>query len=160
MTVINTVRLLHLLSYVLVTSQVLFYLFILGDSLKVVSLDTFFELRKVIDSLMIGRFKAMYYSCLALSLVVVALAAKNPATAFFISVAMALVCLAVDLAIATKGSMPLNALMHTYSPGDKSVNWDEIRVQWLDYMKYRGVFICAGMLSLLVGLLMSKNQTL
>ncbi len=160
MVVINTVRLLHLLSYVLVTSQVLFYLFILGDSLKVVSLDTFFELRKVIDSLMIGRFKLMYYSCLALSIIVVVLATKNPHAAFFISSAVALVCLAIDLAITIKGSMPLNALMHTYSPGDKSINWDDLRTQWLDYMKYRGVFICAGMLSLLVGLLVSKNQTL
>ena len=66
MIAIKSIRILHLLSYVLVTSQVLFYLFILCKALKAVSLENYFELRKVIDSLMIKRFKFMYYSCLAL----------------------------------------------------------------------------------------------
>ena len=54
MIVIKSIRLLHLISYVLVTSQVLFYLFILCEALKAVSLENYFEQRKVIDSLM-GR---------------------------------------------------------------------------------------------------------
>ncbi len=65
MIAIKSIRLLHLLSYLLVTSQVLFYLFILCDALKAVSLENYFEQRKVIDSLMVRRFRFMYYSCLA-----------------------------------------------------------------------------------------------
>ena len=57
MIVIKSIRLLHLISYMLVTSQVLFYLFILCEALKAVSLENYFEQRKVIDSLMVKRFR-------------------------------------------------------------------------------------------------------
>ena len=157
MIAIKTIRFLQLFSYVLVTSQVLFYLFILCDSLKVISLDNFFELRKVIDSLMIGRFKFMYYTCLALCILVTVIAGQHPKSAFFISSVMALVFLVIDLAITIKGSMPLNALTHSYNPGNESMNWEMIRTQWLDYMKYRGVFITMGMASLLGGLIFVKS---
>src|SRR5687768_8248588 len=115
MIAIKAIRLMHLLSYLLVTSQVLFYLFILSDALKAISLDGFFEQRKAIDSLMLGRFKLMYYSCLAISVLTVLIAARNPSSSFFISSLIALIFLIVDLAITIKGSLPLNAIAHTYA---------------------------------------------
>jgi hypothetical protein len=157
MMTIKTIRLLHLLSYLLVTSQVLFYLFILSDAFKVISLDNFFEQRKVIDSLMIGRFKFMYYSCLALSGLVVILSVRNPASPFFISSAFALVFLGIDLIITVKGSQPLNSLAHTYGLASDTVDWETVRIQWLDYMKYRGISIIIGMAGLLAGLVFGKN---
>jgi uncharacterized membrane protein len=157
MVAIKTVRLLHLLSYLLVTSQVLFYLFILCDSLKVISLENFIELRKVIDSLMIGRFKVMYYSCLALCVIAVVLAAKQPSSGFFITSVMALIFLIADLWITVRGSMPLNELMHTYTPGHSTADWETVRTQWLDYMKYRGIIITMGMTTLIGGLILAKH---
>lgn len=157
MITIKTIRLLHLFSYLLVASQVLFYLFILSDALKEISLNSFFEQRKVIDSLMIGRFKLMYYSCLALSVLVVVLSVKDPASLFFISSSVALVFLGVDLFITVKGSLPLNSLAHTYGAGSDTTDWETVRTQWLDYMKYRGVSIAIGMLGLLTGLVFEKN---
>jgi hypothetical protein len=157
MIAIKAIRLLHLLSYLLVTSQVLFYLFILCDALKAVSLENYFEQRKVIDSLMAGRFKVMYYSCLALSIATVVVSAGQPASLFFISSASALILLAVDLAITTKRSLPLNALSHSYGASIENVNWENVRVQWLDYMKYRGIVITLGMLGLLFGLVFGKS---
>jgi len=155
--VIKTIRLLHLLSYMLVTSQVLFYLFILSDALKVISLDSFFEQRKAIDSLMLGRFKLMYYSCLVLSLGIVFLSARNPSSPFFISSLVALIFLIVDLVITIKVSMPLNSIAHTYATGSESANWEAVRIEWLNYMKYRGVAIMIGMVSLIAGLVFGKN---
>lgn len=157
MIVIKSIRLLHLLSYVLVTSQVLFYLFILCKALKAVSLENYFELRKVIDSLMIKRFKFMYYSCLVLSIVVVIVSARQPASLFFISSATALMMLSVDLAITVRGSLPLNALSHSYGSTRENASWQKVRTQWLDYMKYRGIVITLGMAGLLAGLVFEKN---
>ena len=157
MIAIKFIRILHLLSYVLVTSQVLFYLFILCKALKAVSLDNYFELRKVIDSLMIKRFKFMYYSCLALSIVTVLLSARQPASLFFISSASALIFLAIDLAITLRGSVPLNTLSHSYGATPENVNWQNVRTQWLDYMKYRGIAIALGMSGLLAGLVFEKS---
>ena len=157
MIAIKSIRLLHLFSYLLVTSQVLFYLFILCDALKIVSLENYFEQRKVIDTLMGGRFRLMYYSCLALSILAVILSIKQPTSSFFISSIVALVFLAIDLAITVKGSLPLNALANTFGTGSGNVNWENVRIQWLDYMKYRGVAATIGMVSLLAGLVFGKN---
>jgi hypothetical protein len=147
----------HLTSYLLVTSQVLFYLFILSDALKAISLDSFFEQRKAIDSLMHGRFKLMYYSCLAISVVTVLVAASNPSSSFFISSLIALILLIVDLVITMKGSLPLNAIAHTYAPGSDSLKWEILRTEWLTYMKYRGIVITSGMAALMTALVFGKT---
>src|SRR5688572_20042315 len=157
MIVIKFIRLLHLSSYLLVTSQVLFYLFILCDALKAVSLENYFEQRKVIDSLMVRRFRFMYYSCLALSIAAVIVSGAQPASLFFITAVSALILLSVDLAITVKGSLPLNALSHSYGASPENVNWESVRIQWLDYMKYRGIAITLGMVGLLFGLVFEKN---
>jgi len=154
---IKIIRLLQLFSYTLVTSQVLFYLFILSDSLRVIKLENFFELRKVIDALMIRRFKFMYYSCLACSVLAVIVSVGDTESSFFISSVVALVFLIVDLFITTKGSLPLNALAHTYNTGNETTDWEAVRIQWLNYMKYRGVAITIGIMALLAGLVFGKN---
>ena len=157
MIAIKSIRLLHLLSYLLVTSQVLFYLFILCKSLKKVSLENYFEQRNVIDSLMITRFKTMYYSCLTLSIIATTLSARQPASFFFISSVIALILLAIDLVITVKGSLPLNALSRSYGTKSQHVNWEGVRTHWLDYMKYRGIAITIGMAGLLAGMVFEKN---
>ena len=156
MIAIKSLRLLHLLSYLLVTSQVLFYLFILCDALKMISLENYFEQRKVIDTLMGSRFRLMYYSCLALSVLAVVFSVKQPTSLFFITAMAALIFLMLDLAITVKGSLPLNALANTFD-GSEKVDWNNVRIQWLDYMKYRGIAATLGMISLLAGLVFEKN---
>lgn len=157
MIAIKTIRLLHLLSYLLVTSQVLFYLFILSDALKVISIDSFFEQRKTIDSLMISRFTSMYYTCLGLSILVVILSASDVSSLFFISSMSSLLLLAVDLFITVKLSIPLNAMAHHYGKDSQNINWEEIRTQWLNFMKYRGIAITIGMIALLAALVFDKK---
>jgi uncharacterized membrane protein len=136
---------------------VLFYLFILSDALKVISLDSFFEQRKAIDSLMIRRFTLMYYSCLGLSILAVILSARDISSPFFISSMLGLLFLTVDLFITIKLSIPLNALAHQYGKNFQNINWEEIRTQWLDFMKYRGIAITVGMTVLLTALLLEKK---
>ena len=106
---------------------------------------------------MVKRFKGMYYSCIVLSIAAVTVSAGQPATFFFISSVSALILLSVDLAITVKGSLPLNALSHSYGTSTENVNWENVRIQWLDYMKYRGIAITAGMAGLLFGLVFEKN---
>lgn len=153
---IKIIRLLQVVSYLAVTSQLLFYLIILIDGLKVIPIEHFLEQRKVIDQLMIGRFKFMYYACLALSLLMVILTAKDPESLLFITTAIALVCLLVDVVVATKGNGPINALVNTYAGEGPYAGWEVVRTQWLGYIQYRGVAITIGMLSLLAGLVIGE----
>ena len=121
-----------------------------------ISLVNYFEQRKVIDTLMGNRFRLMYYSCLALSVLAVVFSVKQPTSLFFITAMAALIFLMLDLAITVKGSLPLNALANTFD-GSEKVDWNNVRIQWLDYMKYRGIAATLGMISLLAGLVFEKN---
>lgn len=155
MMTIKIIRLLQLISYLLVTSQLLFYLFALCESLQVISIENFLEQRKVMHTMMEGRFKLMYWVCLFLSIAVVALSIKKPGSLLFITSVIAFVCLVIDIAIALRGN-PLNSLMMA-SIHDVGNNWEEVRDQWLRLIQYRGIFITAGMISLLTGLVISKT---
>jgi hypothetical protein len=134
MIVINTVRFLHLLSYLVVTSQLLFYLVILSDAMKVISLDNYFEQRRVIDTLMNRRFRGMYYACLLLSLTTTILASVDVTSLFFISTAISFLCLIADVVIAQKKNIPLNVLSNTYSAGNENQEWENVRMQWLKFI--------------------------
>ena len=81
---------------------------------------------------------------------------KQPTSLFFITAMAALIFLMLDLAITVKGSLPLNALANTFD-GSEKVDWNNVRIQWLDYMKYRGIAATLGMISLLAGLVFEKN---
>lgn len=152
MIAIKIIRLLQLASYLTVTSQLLFYLVILGDAMKVISLNNYFEQRRVIDTVMNKRFRVIYYTCLLLTLLTTVLAAGDFTSFFFISTAISFVCVVGDVVIAQKKNIPLNALSNTYTAGDKNQEWELIRSQWLTFLQYRGVLIVIGMIALLSGL--------
>jgi|SRR5688572_25182426 len=152
MIAINIVRLLHLMSYLIVTSQLLFYLVILGDAMKMISLNNYFEQRRVIDTLMTRRFRMIYYACLLLSLVTTMLAGIDPTSPFFISTMVAFLCVVIDVIIAQKKNIPLNSLSNTYVTGNENQEWEHVRNEWLKFIQYRGAFIVVGMTALLIGL--------
>jgi hypothetical protein len=71
MTLIKSIRLLHAVSYVLISSQLLFYMLVLTQAMKIVTLENFMELRKAIDPIFAGLPRILYYIALLLSLVAV-----------------------------------------------------------------------------------------
>lgn len=143
----------QLVVYLIITSQLLFYLIILSDSMKQISLPSFIELRKVVDPLMESRFRTIYYSGIILTLAVVILSARKPDSSLFITSSIAMVCLIVDVTIALKGNVPINALINAYTPGDTTQNWSALRLEWLKLINIRGGFITVGMVSQLIGLI-------
>ncbi len=144
-------KLLQMLVYLAITSQLLFYLLILSDSLKYISLANFIELRKVVDGMMETRFRIIYYSGLILTLAVVILAARKPGSMFFITSSIALVCLIIDVTIAMKGNIPINALINSYTNENNDHDWQALRLEWLRLINIRGIFAVTGMISLFIG---------
>jgi hypothetical protein len=142
----------HLVAYLIVTSQLLFYLVILGNAMKSISLNSYFELRKVVDTLMNQRFRIIYYTCLFLSLLTIIFASAMPESSFFITTTLAFICLVVDVFIAQRKNVPLNKLSNTYVTKSADHDWQDVRTQWLKYIRYRGIFIVTGMIVLLWGL--------
>lgn len=150
-------RLLQLVAYLVITSQLLFYLMILSDSMKQISLVNFIEVRKVVDALMEHRFRIVYYTGVILTLAVVILSAKKPDSIFFVTSSIALVCLIIDVSIAMKGNIPINKLINSYLPGDTSQDWSALRLHWLQLVNIRAIFIVTGFASQLFGLIWQSN---
>jgi hypothetical protein len=157
MTLFNSIRFLHLASYLLITSQLLFYIYILSDALRIVPINNYLELRKTIDSGFGSRFSLMYYSCLALSLVVVLMSPGKPTSVVFITSLIALICVIADVLIAMKGNVPLNQLTNDYTQHN-GTDWNTIRSQWLKLIGYRAVITVSGMLALFAGLLLNQKS--
>jgi hypothetical protein len=152
MTAVKIIRLVHLVAYLIITSQLLFYLIILGNAMRTISLNSYFELRKVVDTLMNQRFRIIYYTCLGVSLLTAIFASVKPESPFFISTTVASICLVIDVYIAQRKNVPLNKLSNTYITKSADHEWQDVRIQWLKYIRYRGIFIVTGMIVLLLGL--------
>ena len=150
-------RLIQICVYLIITSQLLFYLLILSDALKQVSLENFLELRKIVDALMSTRFRVIYYSALILTLTVVVLTFKKPDSILFVTSVIALVCLIVDVTIAMKANVPINSLINEYTPGNTNHDWNSLRLEWLNFINIRAIFVVVGMVSQIAGLLWTSK---
>jgi hypothetical protein len=156
MTTTNIFRVLQLLAYFLVTIQLTYYLYLMGDAMKLVSLDNFYEQRKIVHTLVMKKHQPVYYVCLALSILMIILTIKQPASIVFICSCIAFLCLIADIIIAMKGNGPINNASENYISGAAG-NWEAMRLQWLKFINIRGVFSTIGFLSLLTSWVLHKN---
>ena len=154
----NILRLTQLAVYLIITSQLVFYMFILSDALKEVSIDNFAALRKSVDLGFGHRFKIIYYAGLALSLATLIMHSKDPRSVMFISSCIGMLCLIADIIIAMTCNIPINLLFNNFSVADTSQNWPALRVEWLKFINTRGIFISVGMLSQLGALIFSSRS--
>src|SRR6187549_3113900 len=102
MTLTEILRILHLICYLIVVSQLLFYFTVMGAALRKASLEGFLELRKIIDTDLVKRIKIPYYICLLLSLLVVLATLPEYPRIIFLTALIALACLVIDTIIAIK----------------------------------------------------------
>ena len=151
MTIIETIRFVHLLSYLVITGQLMYYFFVMATALQQVSIENFIEQRKIVDPLVRQRHIPVYYLCLVLSVAVVAIMASSWHSSLFISVLIALVCLILDIVLAKRKSVPINTLVNKHRIGDPGIDWEGLRIQWLSLIRIRGGISMIGFVSLLTG---------
>src|SRR5688572_24919973 len=96
MTFFEIIRIIHMICYLLVVSQLLFYFTVMGNALRMGSIDGFLENRKIIDTRLVKRIKIPYYTCLLLNVFVVLLSVPEYPRIIFLSTLLALVCLLID----------------------------------------------------------------
>ena len=153
MSLLKALQFIQLFSYLLVNCQLLFYLVVFADALKATPISNFLIHRQVVDGVMRKRYHIVYYSCLALSFVLVIVAALQNDPVKLGSSLIALFCLIVDLIIIVKVNVPLNNQVNTYRDGEDLSRWEIIRDKWLLYFRYRGIVSTIGMVSLVIGLM-------
>ena len=69
MVAIKIIRLLHVISFLIITSQLLYYVFLMGDALKMVNIESFIDERKIVDPMVRQRHIPFYYAALLLGII-------------------------------------------------------------------------------------------
>ena len=149
---VTLLRIAFLLLYLVVVAQAIFYLFAASKAFSRISMNAYAEIRNSIDQVIVGRLTFVYPATLLVGLLVVLSQVKAPGSPGFITAAIALGCVAADVALAAKFNMPINAQFRAYSAGMPGADWELLRKTWLQYIEYRAVLQVVGFLALLVGM--------
>ena len=140
-----------IIAFSFIVSQSLMYILALKNVQTNLDFNSYTEFRKLIDTSMRVNFKYAIYIALICNLALVISTAKNTGSLIFITSAIALVGLAIDIFITLKGNMPINDIINNWSPQNQPGNWAEYRSRWLELFQYRQIVNITAYLSLLVG---------
>jgi hypothetical protein len=140
-----------LLAYTLVMSQPLFFVFALGRTSLALSGPTYAELRQRINGAITRPLVVVYAFTFVACLTVAALATKEGATTTAAGVGLAALTLVVDLGIAAKGNVPLNAAMNAWDPTALPPDWASKRAAWHRVFAVRQIVLCIGYAAFVVG---------
>ena len=91
MITLKILRFLQLLTVLVVASQLMYYLFAMGEALKLISINGFLEQRQAVDALVAKRLRIAYYAALLLTLAVAVCSARQPSSPAFITSVIACV---------------------------------------------------------------------
>ncbi len=149
---IKIVSLINLLSYAVVVSQSFMYILALKNSQLALRAPSYIEVRQQIDKNMRALFKYVLYLALASSVALVILHVKDPGSIPFITAAVALVALVIDILLTVKGNLPINDVINGWTTENYPATWQEVRQQWFTIFQYRQIANITGFISLLVGM--------
>jgi hypothetical protein len=145
----------NLLGYAFIASQAFFYLLAMAGAQKNLKAPAYVELRNLLDTRLSVTLRIVYYTVLLTSILLCVLTFRNTANLLFITSVIACIALWVDVFIMMKGNMPLNRLMHSWTPENYPDNWHERRAEWLRYYRLRQVAAITGFISLITGTVFS-----
>jgi hypothetical protein len=119
----------NLLAYAVVVSQPLAYIMVMTSAQRALTAPAFIELRQHINRVMTRRVPVIYG----------------------ITLAIALLCLIVDVGLMLRENVPINGVIDQWSATDYPADWQDYRGKWFAIFAYRQAALLAGFLSLLVG---------
>ena len=143
------IRLLQLLVVIIIASQGIFYFIGCAEAMKHLTVPVFADYRKALDSVIAGRLRILYYSALILGITVLILSRQHMSGLVFICTLVATICILVDVLLALKESIPINAQFNQYPAGDVS-DWRSLQLSWVKLIVIRGVFSSTALVALLV----------
>jgi phosphate starvation-inducible membrane PsiE len=140
-----------LLAYAMIASQAFMYMLSLKQVQLNLDASAYTEVRKLTDISMRASFKYVIYAALLANVLLVIATAKNPGSIVFISAAIALVALVVEVLLTLKGNLPINDIINTWSADTIPSNWTELRNKWFTIFQYRQIASITGFVSLVIG---------
>jgi hypothetical protein len=157
MTAIKIIRLLHCVCFLIVTSQLLYYVFVMGDAMKAININSFIEQRKIVDPMVHQRHIPFYYATLLLGVVLLAMQYRQWNSLLSITTAVATLLVITDIVIALKFNVPINQYINQYKAGDDSSTLETLRNRWITFIELRGIISMTGMVLLFAGMIFGRK---
>ena len=143
------IRLLHLLVVIIIASQGIFYFIGCAEAMKHLTVPVFADYRKALDSVIAGRLRILYYAALILGITVLILSRQKMGGLVFICTLVTTICIVVDVLLALKENIPINAQFNQYPAGTVS-DWRGLQLSWVKLIVIRGIFSSSALVALLV----------
>ena len=140
-----------LLMYAIVISQSVFYILAMSSTLKKMQAETYIETRNLLTKTLEMPLQVVYYTALGTSVLLTAFCVVNPSGWLFIGSVIALITLVADAILATKGNIPLNKLINSWTSANYPSNWKQYRSKWFTLYHVRQALNITGFVSLLAG---------
>lgn len=133
-----------LLLYTLVMSQPLFFAFALGRVSLALTGPAYAELRQRINGAITRPLVVVYALTFVGCAAVASVALRDGAMGIASGVGLAAATLLVDLALASKGNVPLNSAMNQWDPNALPADWATTRAAWHRIFAVRQVVLSVG----------------
>ena len=140
-----------LFAYTLVMSQPLFFAFALGRASLALSGPAYAELRQRINGAITRPLVVVYAITFVACVTVAVLAAMEGAKTTAAGVGLAALTLVLDLGLAAKGNVPLNAAMNQWDPSALPPDWATKRAAWHRVFAVRQIVLCVGYVAFVAG---------
>ncbi|NOT77152.1 MAG: hypothetical protein HOP08_19685 [Cyclobacteriaceae bacterium] len=148
-----------LLMYSIIVSQSFMYILALKNAQLGLDINSYIEVRKLIDASMRSNFKYIIYGALISNLLLVIFTFKNPGSLLFITACIGFIALVADTLLTVKGSLPINDIINTWSADQYPSNWADVRAKWFNVYQYRQIANIVGFVSLMTGVVFGKQNS-
>lgn len=134
----DKLRLFHLILIILIASQGIFYLLGAAEAFRKLSIGSFVEQRKLLDTVIAGRLRIIYPAALTTGLLILFFVRNAPENKVFICTAVATILIFTDTMLAIKYSIQLNNMFLKFSESG-STDWRLLQINWTSCMVARGI---------------------
>lgn len=152
----NIIQFLNLIAFAFVVSQAIFYFLAMSNTQKKMGAHSYIELRNLLYKNLAINLRIVYYATLLTSISWFVYTISAHAYPQFISAAISLAALLIDVFYLFKGDMPINKIIQTWTPENYPANWETYRKKWLSYYFRRQIADTIGFASLLAGAIFLK----
>ena len=153
---ILTLRVLYLLVYIVIASQGIFYFLAVAEACQLMPLEGFIEFRKAVESSIETPLRILYSSAVFIAVMLLLFQIRHFNAVVFYTTMLSLSFLIADILLAVTKSIPLNVLIRNSSSPLNHILYEDIRLQWLYYIKFRGVLSVTGLLTMIVGFFIDR----
>jgi uncharacterized membrane protein len=142
--------LLNLFVYAVVVGQSFLYIVALRNVQESMEAPAYIELRKLLDRNFLQKFKPVMYLSLLLNLVSVISFLFQTSFILQTGAVIAFVAIVADALLASKGNMPINKIINTWTAESYPANWKDYRSKWMYWYSLRQIANISGFLALLI----------